>query len=127
MEERCDWGVDLSEGNLKLPYGGVLHNELRQQHCTLGDQHEQIDNDQGNFQSLVTTSESKTMETSSSYQQEGCDVPNVIEGLTELVANSDILFFLGASLGVLGLDTELVMECGIDIDMDHLATLQYLS
>lgn len=53
------------------------------------------------------------------------DLPIVLERLNELVACSEIIWHLG-STAVLGLDSELVMKVGQDIDVGHISTIDYI-
>lgn len=78
------------------------------------------------LQSPTVTSEPNEIGTDSASEHEECDLPEVFEGLNKLILKSEILFFLDASLGVLGLNTEIVMKCGAEVDIDPIATLPYI-
>lgn len=53
------------------------------------------------------------------------DVPAIIGGLNRLVATSEVIWHLG-STAVLGLNSEIVMKIGNDIDIGHIHTLEYI-
>lgn len=53
------------------------------------------------------------------------DLSAIIRGLNRLVMTSEIIWHLG-STAVLGLNTEIVMKSGNDIDISHIHTLDYI-
>ncbi|KAJ5784020.1 uncharacterized protein N7518_009697 [Penicillium psychrosexuale] len=53
------------------------------------------------------------------------DLSAIIKGLNRLVATSEVIWHLG-STAVLGLNPEIVMKAGNDIDINHIHTLDYI-
>ena len=53
------------------------------------------------------------------------DLPAIIEGLNRLLASCEIIWHLG-STAVLGLNSQLIMKVGYDIDINHIHTLDYI-
>ncbi|KGO64783.1 Phospholipase/carboxylesterase/thioesterase [Penicillium italicum] len=73
---------------------------------------------------LSATASQAALKDSDDYGQ--CsDLSAIIGGLNRLVATSEVIWHLG-STAVLGLNPEIVMKTGNDIDIDHIHTLEYI-
>lgn len=57
--------------------------------------------------------------------QTNSDSSTFIEGLNRLIVSCEIIWHLG-STAVLGLNSELIMKVGYDIDINHIQTLDYI-
>ncbi|KAJ5579534.1 uncharacterized protein N7459_005519 [Penicillium hispanicum] len=65
-----------------------------------------------------------TLEVSDGYERSP-ELPAIIENLNRLVATSEVIWHLG-STAVLGLNPEIVMKVGNDVDIQHIHTVDYI-